>query len=95
MLLTHVPPVREACWHEGQLSDDQWAPHFTCLAVGEAILDVMAGHPDKRLTVLCGHTHGQGETQPLPNVQILTARRRIRPAGDRAGVRIRLTARSP
>jgi 3',5'-cyclic-AMP phosphodiesterase len=73
LLLTHVPPLREACWHEGQLSDDQWAPHFTCQAMGTAILDVMAAHPDKRLIVLCGHTHGQGETQPLANVQILTA----------------------
>ncbi|HEU0069465.1 MAG TPA: metallophosphoesterase, partial [Nitrospiraceae bacterium] len=35
MLLTHVPPLREACWHEGHISDDNWAPHFTCQAVGE------------------------------------------------------------
>jgi 3',5'-cyclic AMP phosphodiesterase CpdA len=72
VLLTHVPPFREACWHEGRLSDDQWLPHFTCQAVGEAILEIMAARPDQRLTVLCGHTHGQGETQPLPNVQVIT-----------------------
>ena len=72
VLLTHVPPLREACWHAGQLSDDQWAPHFTCQAVGQAILEVMAEHPNQKLTVLCGHTHGQGEAQPLANVHILT-----------------------
>ncbi len=72
VLLMHVPPLREACWHEGQLSNDQWAPHFTCLAMGEAILEIAASHPNKRLTVLCGHTHGHGETQPLANVQIIT-----------------------
>jgi Icc protein len=40
--------------------------------MGEVILEVMATHPEHRLIVLCGHTHGEGETQPLPNVQILT-----------------------
>ena len=72
-LLTHVPPVREACWHEGQISDDSWLPHFTCQAVGQAILEAMARRPAKRLTVLCGHTHGAGETWPLPNLHIITA----------------------
>lgn len=71
-LVTHVPPFREACWHEGRISDDEWLPHFTCRAVGEAILEVMRPRPDCHLTVLCGHTHGAGETQPLANVQVLT-----------------------
>ena len=72
MLLTHVPPLREACWHEGQVSDDQWAPHFTCKAVGDAVLEIMGSRPERQLTVLCGHTHGCGESRPLPNVLILT-----------------------
>jgi predicted phosphohydrolase len=72
VLLTHVPPLRAACWHEGQISDDNWAPHFTCKAVGDAILEIMPQHPDRQLTVLCGHTHGRGETRPLDNVLILT-----------------------
>lgn len=71
-LVTHVPPFREACWHEGRTSNDEWLPHFTCQAIGEAILEVMRPQPDRRLTVLCGHTHSGGETQPLPNVQVLT-----------------------
>ncbi len=72
ILVTHVPPLREACWHEGQISDDEWAPHFVALTVGEAILDIMRDHADRKLTVLCGHTHGSGQCQPLPNVTILT-----------------------
>lgn len=72
ILLTHVPPLREACWHEGRISDDEWAPHFTCKAMGDAILAIMQRHPEHRLLVLCGHTHGAGETQPLPNLLILT-----------------------
>jgi len=72
MLLTHVPPLRGACWYNGQTSDDEWAPHFVCKAVGDAILEIMSEYPDRKLTVLCGHTHSRGECQPLPNVQILT-----------------------
>ena len=72
VLLTHVPPVREACWHQGRLSDDQWAPHFSCKAMGDVILEIMPRWPDRQLTVLCGHTHGRGETMPLPNIKILT-----------------------
>lgn len=72
MLVTHVPPLREACWHEGHISDDEWAPHFVCLTLGDAILDIMRRHADSKLTVLCGHTHGSGECRPLPNVHILT-----------------------
>ncbi|MEQ8786469.1 MAG: metallophosphoesterase [Pirellulaceae bacterium] len=72
VLLTHVPPWREACWHEGQISDDEWAPHFTCQAMGEAILEVMESRADQELTVLCGHTHGDGETRPLANVHCIT-----------------------
>ena len=78
-LLTHVPPFREACWHEGAISDDQWSPHFTCRAVGTALVEIMRHHPDHRLTVLCGHTHGSGECAPLPNVRRADRRGRIRP----------------
>ncbi len=72
ILLTHVPPMREACWHEGQLSDDNWLPHFSCKVMGDTILEIMAANPDRKLTVLCGHTHGEGEARPLENVEILT-----------------------
>jgi 3',5'-cyclic AMP phosphodiesterase CpdA len=71
-LATHVPPLREACWHEGRTSDDEWAPHFTCKAMGDAILEIMRDYPDRQLTVLCGHSHSPGECRPLPNVHILT-----------------------
>jgi 3',5'-cyclic AMP phosphodiesterase CpdA len=74
VLLTHVPPMRDACWHLGRISDDDWAPHFTCKAAGDAILDIMAARRDRELTVLCGHTHSPGEVRPLPNVVIYTGK---------------------
>jgi predicted phosphohydrolase len=71
-LMTHVPPFRDACWHEGQISDDNWLPHFVCQAVGDVLVEVMQKHPAHQLTVLCGHTHGQGEVNILNNLRVLT-----------------------
>jgi 3',5'-cyclic AMP phosphodiesterase CpdA len=72
IVVTHVPPFREACWHEGRISDDDWLPHFTCKAVGDVLARAMAVHPERQMTVLCGHTHGSGEAQVLPNLRVLT-----------------------
>lgn len=72
VLLTHVPPFREACWHEGRISTDDFLPHFTCQAVGDVLLEIMRPRPDRTLTVLCGHTHGEGEARPLPNLCVRT-----------------------
>lgn len=57
---------------EGEISDDEWAPHLTCQATGAVILDTMRAYAERRMTVLCGHTHGVGQCQPLPNVRVLT-----------------------
>lgn len=73
LVLMHVPPFREACRHEGRISDDNWAPHFTCLAAGRVLTEFMQQHPDRHMTVLCGHTHGEGQTQILENLEALTA----------------------
>ena len=72
LFLTHVPPFKEACWHAGRISNDEWLPHFTCAAVGETLLRIMRAHPTRNLTVLCGHTHGHGRAQLLPNLLALT-----------------------
>jgi 3',5'-cyclic-AMP phosphodiesterase len=72
VLLTHVPPFREAAWHEGSYSDDEWLPFFACKAVGDVILEVMAAHTDRQLLVLCGHTHGGGRSQIRDNIEVLT-----------------------
>lgn len=68
----HVPPFRAACWHEGAISNDDWLPHFTCVAAGVAMAAVMAAHPEAELLVLCGHTHGSGVARIAPNLKVLT-----------------------
>lgn len=73
-ILTHVPPTRGACWHNGSISDDQWAPHFTCKAAGDAIIETLRQYPEKRASVFCGHTHGEGESTPCKNLKIYTGK---------------------
>ena len=72
LVLTHVPPFREAAWYRGAICGDDWLPATTCKALGDLIATVAASHPQLRVTVLCGHTHGEGEATPLPNVRALT-----------------------
>ncbi len=72
VVATHLPPLREACWHEGQISDDEWAPHFTCKAIGDALLEIVPEFPDREVSVYCGHTHSPGVARPLPNLTIYT-----------------------
>jgi 3',5'-cyclic AMP phosphodiesterase CpdA len=69
--LTHVPPFAEAAWYQGRISDPQWLPHFSSRALGEAIVEIMDAHPDRELTVLCGHTHAGGAVQIRPNVRVV------------------------
>ena len=72
LVATHVPPFAAACWHEGRLSDANWLPYFTCHALGEVLLAQARRHPQRRITVICGHTHGAGEAQIEPNLRVLT-----------------------
>jgi hypothetical protein len=72
LALTHVPPFREASWHEGRESHEDWLPYFACRAAGEVLRDVMTAHPHRHLTVLCGHTHGEGECRVLSNLSVAT-----------------------
>ena len=74
ILLTHAPPFREATWHLGNTPTDAdpHLPHFSCKAIGDALLEVVPQYPDKQVTVLCGHTHSAGHAQILPNLTVLT-----------------------
>lgn len=69
---THYPPFAGACWHEGDISDQQWMPWFTSGAMGAMLGELAAEHPDNRFLVLCGHTHSSGVYEHLPNLLVLT-----------------------
>ena len=72
LLMTHVPPWLEATWHQGKHSDEQWAPWFSCKAVGDAIVKEAKKHPGKKVTVFCGHTHGFGYSEITDQVDVYT-----------------------
>ena len=72
LVLTHVPPFPEACIYDGKQSDAGWLPWFTCIATGEVLADHARAHPEQRVTVLCGHSHGVGAFEPLPNLIVRT-----------------------
>ena len=72
LVLTHVPPFPEACIYDGVQSDPAYLPWFTCIATGEVLLAYATEHPDTRVTVLCGHSHGAGTYAPLPNLEVRT-----------------------
>ena len=73
---THVPPFREACWHQGAISDDEWLPWFTCKAMGDVLVAVAEAYPETAFSVLCGHTHSEGQVQIRPNLEVLTGKAR-------------------
>jgi len=72
ILLTHVPPLREATWHEGNISAPDFLPHFCNARLGEVIRVACARNAESKLTVLCGHTHSEGVYQEN-NLTVLTA----------------------
>ena len=72
IVMTHVPPWREATWHEGGHCEDNWLPWFSCKAAGDVIVELAVEHPGKKVTVLCGHTHGKGHSTINDQVDVHT-----------------------
>jgi len=74
VLATHVPPFPQASWYGGRQSDAEHLPYYCSVCVGNVLVKHMEANPDKELLVLCGHTHGEGEAEILPNLRVLTAK---------------------
>ena len=70
IVVTHIPPFKEACLHEGQMSDDDWLPYFASKATGDVLLDVASNYKDISFLVLCGHTHDRAQYQALDNLEV-------------------------
>ena len=78
IVVTHVPPFREAAWYRGKTSGEDYLPYFACKVAGDVLERTMQAYPQSKLLVLCGHTHGGGELQVLDNLQVLTGEARYK-----------------
>jgi len=72
VIATHVPPYRESCWYQGQMTNDDWAPYFVSRIMGETITEFAAKYPSHLFHVLCGHTHHSGVTRLSENLTTWT-----------------------
>jgi len=71
IVVTHVPPFHEGSFYNGVVQDDDWAPHFVCTVAGDQLKAAAQKNPDVKVKVLCGHTHGQGKADILPNLHVI------------------------
>jgi len=70
IVLTHVPPFKEACMHNGQVSDENWLPYFSSKVVGDVLMHAAENNSSIDFLILCGHTHSEASYQPLSNLTI-------------------------
>lgn len=59
--VTHVPPAAESCFYRGELTDDLHLPFYSNRLMFDELTSFALENPAIDLTVLSGHTHGQGE----------------------------------
>jgi predicted MPP superfamily phosphohydrolase len=70
IILTHVPPFKEACFYEDQPSNDDFLPYFASKATGDVLLAAAKAHAAVEFLVLCGHTHARAEYRALDNLMV-------------------------
>lgn len=70
IILTHVPPFRETCLYNGEISNDDWLPYFSSKATGDVLMQAAQANPTVKFLVLCGHTHGRAYFKPLDNLEV-------------------------
>lgn len=73
IVATHIPPWKDATWHEGKVSNDTYLPWFSSYVMGNMLEQFAIKYPTKGFTVLCGHTHGGGIYNVLDNMTCYTA----------------------
>lgn len=70
IVLVHVPPFRESCMHEGEVSNDDYLPFFASKITGDVLLGAAKTNPDIDFLILCGHTHSSSYYKPLDNLTV-------------------------
>lgn len=57
VVLTHMPPLREATIYRGKICGDASAPFYVNGIMGHVLRDLARKHPDHEIEVFAGHTH--------------------------------------
>ncbi|HJK86162.1 MAG TPA: metallophosphoesterase [Candidatus Megaira endosymbiont of Nemacystus decipiens] len=70
IVLVHVPPFKESCMHEGEISNDDYLPFFASKITGDVLLGAAKANPKIEFLVLCGHTHSSSYYKPLDNLTV-------------------------
>lgn len=68
IILTHVPPFKEACMYEGKISNDDFLPFFSSKITGDVLIQISQENKNVDFLVLCGHTHSQAYWKPYNNL---------------------------
>lgn len=76
-LAVHVPPFREACVVGGIQIPNNWLNHFCDRGLGQKLVRLMDQHPDKKLKILSGHTHGKIKIKILDNLTIKVGKAKV------------------
>lgn len=70
IVLTHIPPFKEACMYQGKISKDDGLPYFSSKVTGDVLMQIAQENSAIDFLVLCGHTHSSARYQPLENLCI-------------------------
>lgn len=63
IVLTHVPPFKDACLHKGEISSDDCLPYFSSKVIGNVLTAIAQQNPEIEFLVLCGHTHSEAKVR--------------------------------
>lgn len=74
VVLTHVPPFREASRYLNQPSPEYSVPYFSSKALGLMLLECYAMYPHIKFDVLCGHTHDPFDAHIRKNLRVRVMR---------------------
>jgi predicted phosphohydrolase len=77
IIATHFPPFTKAACFNAKPCDYARQPFFSNISAGAVILRISERFPSKRVTVLCGHSHGKSRLRMTSNLEVLTGGARI------------------
>jgi predicted MPP superfamily phosphohydrolase len=74
IVLTHVPPFKEACLHKGEISNNDWLPYFCSQIMGKTLAKAAQENSKIEFLVLCGHTHSEASYHCFNNLVVKVGR---------------------